>query len=337
VSATILNIEGRDFDGETTVLTARLADHFSNPVPDGTTVNFIAEGGSVVSFCSTVDGACSATMTSQEFRPANGRVTVLAYAIGEESFTDLDGDGLADKVNSLSGTTELLDADGISTDMPEAFVDYNENGARDGNEPFIDFDSSGTYNAADGDYNGVLCNVAAGSSAGTCAASKAIHVRRNLVIVFSGSNPVFQFNPGSINLRPPAFAACVDGTQFTAPSQDVQITITDVNGNIMPAGTTVAFSTTNGTIVSSPTSFVVPNRIACLAGSGPAGFTCPASSAVALGNAPLTYTVSVKSDVTQGAGPTFICNPNTTASGSLTVTVTTPNAISTSASINVLD
>src|SRR6266581_1776615 len=47
LARTILNIEGLEFDGVTTVFTARLADHFSNPVPDGTTVNFIAEGGSV--------------------------------------------------------------------------------------------------------------------------------------------------------------------------------------------------------------------------------------------------------------------------------------------------
>ncbi len=160
LARTILNIEGLEFDGVTTVFTARLADHFSNPVPDGTTVNFIAEGGSVGSCvgsvctgsCSTANGACSVTMTSQAFKPLNGRVTVLAYAVGEESFTDIDGDGLADLANSLTGTTEMRDANGVSTDMGEAFLDNNENGVRDtvaGSvgllEEYIDFNMNGTF------------------------------------------------------------------------------------------------------------------------------------------------------------------------------------------------
>src|SRR6267142_4723005 len=158
LSATTLNIEGWNFDGVITTLTARLSDHFSNPVPDGTTVNFVAEGGQLVSSCSTTSGGCSATMTSAAFRPANGRVTVLAYAVGEESFNDIDGDGLAD-----ASPNELKDANNVSTDMPEAFADYNENGVRDAIagstagllEPFIDFNSNGVFEGpgGDGKYN----------------------------------------------------------------------------------------------------------------------------------------------------------------------------------------
>jgi len=330
VSATILNIEGRDFDGTTTVVTARAADHFSNPVPDGTAVNFIAEGGSIVSFCSTAGGACSATMTSQALRPSNGRVTVLAYAIGEESFTDLDGDGLADKVNSITGTTELIDANRVATDMGEAFVDYNENGSRDANEPFIDFNSNLAFDAPDGNYNGVLCNDTTGtSSPGTCSASKSIHVRRNVVVVFSGSIPAVQPTDASGTPMPQInLTTCTAGTAFPspAPTQTVLVTITDVNGNLMPAGTTVAFSTNNGKIISAPTSFTVPNSIACL-GNGPTALPCPASTAVLLGEPLLTYAVTLQSDATQsGTGP-FTCN-NTLSSGDLSVTITTkPNGI----------
>jgi len=335
VAATILNIEGLTHDGITTVLTARLSDHFSNPVPDGTAVNFIAEGGQMVSSCITAGGGCSATMTSAEFRPLNGRVTVLAYAVGEESFSDVDGDGLADLVPN-----EMLDANGNSTDMPEAFLDNNENGVRDAIgtstalEQFIDFTSNGAFDGPDGQYNGTLCNDTTGtSSAGTCAASKSIHARRNFVILFSGSSPVFRFSVPSINIP-----ACVNGVGgFTQGTGSVTVTITDVNGNIMPAGTTVTFSTNNGAIVSAPTSFTVPNSTACLAGSGPAaGFICPANSAIALGSSPLAYSVTVKSDATQGPGPTFTCT-NTSAVGTLLVTVTTPLGLVTTTSINVND
>src|SRR6266571_4641779 len=361
LARTILNIEGLEFDGVTTVFTARLADHFSNPVPDGTTVNFIAEGGSVGSCvgsvctgsCSTANGACTVTMTSQAFKPLNGRVTVLAYAVGEESFTDIDGDGLADLVNSLTGTTEMLDANGVSTDMGEAFLDNNENGSRDtvaGSpgllEEYIDFNMNGTFESVgDGQYNGVLCNETTGtSSAGTCAASKSIHVFRNLPVVFSGSHPVFKVtDPAGLP------KTSIDTTACTTTIVSTDITITDVNGNLMPAGTTVNFTSTNGTIKSAPTSFVVPNSIACLADSGPgfssgsvpAGFVCPGSTftpvrfpAVPLGSQLLTYRVDMISDGTGGGGSP--CT-NPSVSGNLIVTVTSPLRVLTTKLIPVND
>ena len=355
LARTILNIEGLEFDGVTTVFTARLADHFSNPVPDGTTVNFIAEGGSVGSCvgsvctgsCSTANGACSVTMTSQAFKPLNGRVTVLAYAVGEESFTDIDGDGLADLANSLTGTTEMRDANGVSTDMGEAFLDNNENGVRDtvaGSvgllEEYIDFNMNGTFESVgDGQYNGVLCNDTTGtSSAGTCAASKSIHVFRNLPVVFSGSHPVFQVTD-PVTGSP---KTSIDTTACNTSIVSTDITITDVNGNLMPAGTTVNFTTTNGTIKSAPTSFVVPNSIACLKNSGPgfssgtvpAGFVCPAKSEVLLGSQLLTYRVDVISDGTGGGGSP--CT-NSSVSGNLIVTVKTPLGVETSKLIPVND
>jgi hypothetical protein len=342
LSATTFNIEGLNFDGVTTTFTARLSDHFSNPVPDGTTVNFVAEGGQMVSSCSTAAGACSATMTSAAFRPLNGRVTVLAFAVGEESFNDVDGDGLADKVPN-----ELVDANGVSTDMPEAFVDFNENGIRDAIagsavlEPFIDFNNNAVFDGPDGKYNGTLCNESGTpsgvSSLGTCAATKSIHVRRNFTILFSGSNPVVTFSDpltlapkGSVNLNVPA--TCTPGA-----SDSVLVTVTDVNGNIMPAGTTVSFSATNGTITSAPTSFTVLNSTACLQGSGPgAGFICPVSSAVPLDSPVISYVVSMTSNATISAPPASVCT-NPISAGVLSVTVTTPKGVSTSISIPVND
>jgi hypothetical protein len=294
----------------------------------------------MVSSCSTTSGACSATMTSAAFRPANGRVTVLAYAVGEESFNDIDGDGLAD----LAPVNEMIDANGIPTDMGEAFADFNENGIRDlipgtlNLEPFVDFNNNAVFDGPDFKYNGTLCNETGTpsgiSSPGTCSASKSIDVRRNFPIVFSGSDPVFLFSTPSVNL-----GNCAPGT-----SASVVVTITDVNGNIMPQGTSVSFSATNGTITSAPTTFTVPNSTACLANSGPgysigpvpAGFTCPASSAVPLGSAPLSYSVSLTSNATLSAPPTVVCT-NPITSGSLTVTVSTPKGVVTSASIPVTD
>jgi hypothetical protein len=296
LSATVLNVEGLDFDGQTTVLTARLSDHFNNPVPDGTAVNFISEGASVVGSCFTAGGACSVTLTTQEPRPADGRVTVLAYAVGEESFTDYDGDGWAD-------LNEMFDANGLATDLGEAFVDYNENGTRDANEPFLDFDGLGSFSAADLKYNGVLCSEppSGTSSSGTCATAKSIHVRRSIVITLSGSTPLLTAFPAVIDLL-----GC-------GPVQQVDLYIRDINGNPMPAGTTVTYTTTNGTL-QGETSFVQPNTSA------------PQVAA--------NYSVLIKGD---GSGPPASPCTDTTLSGSLSVKITTPKAISTTYNIPVIN
>jgi len=339
ISASSLNIEGADFDGTTTTLTARLADHFSNPVPDGTAVNFISEGASIgnsgLGSCTTTQGACSATFTSQNLRPTNGRATVLAYAVGEEGFIDKDGDGLADKVPNLAGaTSELVDANGTSTDLPEAFLDSNENGSRDLTETFIDFNNDGSYTAADGKFNGVLCNETTGtSSAGTCSTQKTLHVFQNVPMILSGSDAIITMYDASFTaLGGITFPVCTTGALFTVPTQTVNVTITDVNGNVMPAGTTVTFASTSGTLTSVATSFTVPDSIACLSGySG-----CPASAAIGLGVSPLTYQVILKSAQTQsGTAAPFSCTAASTSPGFFSVTVTTPANVKTIGTIVV--
>ena len=144
IGASVHNIEGWDYDGTTTTLTVRAADHFHNPVPDGTPVAFTSEGGAVLPSCTTVGGSCTSVLTSQALRPTNGRVTVLARATGEEAFTDLNGNGFADY-------GEMIDANGNSTDMPEAFVDYNEDLISNAaSEPYFDFNGNGKYDGSGG-------------------------------------------------------------------------------------------------------------------------------------------------------------------------------------------
>ena len=84
-------------DGDAATITARMVDRTRNPVPDGTVISFVSEGGKVEPNCSTVQGVCSVILTTQEPRPLDNRVTVLAYVEGDKSFTDLDGDNLYTK------------------------------------------------------------------------------------------------------------------------------------------------------------------------------------------------------------------------------------------------
>lgn len=223
ISATELNIEGGDFDGATTEINIRAGDRFNNPVPDDTAINFTTEGGSIESTCLTVNGGCSVTLTSQDPRPADGRVTVLATATGEESFID------ANPSNGRFDDGETL------FDLPEAFRDDNFDGTRQTNEPFRDFNNNGSYDLANGTFEGLLCN-----GPNECGSREAVHVREQIEIVFSGSSLFVDIQPDPIDLN--------------SGPVDVMVEIQDANGQKPPAGTTVSAETTQGTIVG-PSSF----------------------------------------------------------------------------------
>ncbi|ATC86807.1 hypothetical protein [Pseudoalteromonas arctica] len=235
-SAQTINIEALDYIGDTNEISVYLADHFNNPVPDGTAVYLTTEGGAVGTLdgtafnaqleCNTVDGACNAQWRNQNPKPfteakwgngiekncdlyfgnaapcingilsaadnvdngvpLGGRVTVLVTAKGQESFIDINGNGRFDTNEFYSGY-----------DLPEAFVDHNENGVYDGLagtynpvtaevkppefcqegsptdpcspentngghfEENFDIDLNGMHTLADGKYNGLLCTEAA--------------------------------------------------------------------------------------------------------------------------------------------------------------------------------
>ncbi len=245
------NIEAWNYNGVENDITVQLADRFQNPVPDGTAVTFNAEGGSVESNCQTTtsatqSGFCTATWTSANPRPANGRVTVLATAIGEESFVDANGNGTFD------GAPDTF------TDLPERFRDDNESGDYDVGEFFLDFNQSGTYNnpapppggTGNGLFNGLLCQPAPGS--GECATSQTLGIGTGGVIIMSGST---------------AFIADDVGGTLAAPGT-VTFTIGDLHAQPMPAGTDVKLTANNGSIVG-PSSYTV----GCTSFDGPLGFS----------------------------------------------------------------
>lgn len=88
-------IEGGSVDGVTTQVTMALADRQGNPVPDGTAINFVTEGGVMIPpVCTTMNSVCSVNVRSQNPRPADGLVSILAYAAGEEDFIDQNFDNI---------------------------------------------------------------------------------------------------------------------------------------------------------------------------------------------------------------------------------------------------
>lgn len=209
LSVANMNPEAYNHDGVTTTVTARLSDHFHNPVPDGTAVSFTTSGGMIEPSCLTVKGSCSVVWTSQNPRPLfttgalrNGRAVVFAHAVGEEAFVDLNGNGVADA--------------GEFTDTSEAFMDDNESGTRQANEPFLDFNGDGAFNAPDGQYNGIL------QGAAYVGKGRSKDVFGNLVIVMSTGEAKITAAPASL-----------------AGPGSFNVTVTDDNGNTMPSGTTI--------------------------------------------------------------------------------------------------
>ncbi|HEY1042652.1 MAG TPA: hypothetical protein VGE60_02205 [Telluria sp.] len=195
MSTTALNIEGAAYDNTQATITVLMADQYGNPISDGTAINFVTEGGAVGSAaqgaCTTEDGGCSVTLRSQNFRPLNGRVTVMAYAQGIENFTDMNGDGQYSCANPVisSGTVyrPLVDvcASGgeAHEDLADAFLDTGDHAVTSGVRPGNTLD--GVYDAVKHDlpfpYNRTTYSNTGDGKWGIT------YIRQSMEMVFSGS------------------------------------------------------------------------------------------------------------------------------------------------------
>ena len=235
------NIEGWDYDGTTTTVTARLGDRFQNPVPDGTAVTFTAEGGNIQGQCQTATtptegGVCTVNFRSSNPRPSNGRVTLLAKAIGEESFTDSNGNGSFDNGEAFF-------------DLAEPFRDDNENGTYDAGEDFFDFNNNQARDPADAIFNGVLCKDTTGRCGGASTRSTGIGEQNKVLL--SGSTAFVSQTDGSP--VPANIAMTTNG------SASLNFWVRDLHDNPMPGLTVVDISASGaGLAAVPPTTFAVP-------------------------------------------------------------------------------
>lgn len=170
LSVQTYNIEGADIDGTATQLTVRLADRQGNAVEDGTVVNFTAEGGQVGYSCSTLRvnniASCSVNFISQNFRPSNGRVSVMAYTTGAKDYVDINGNNRYDTGDTL-------------VNIGDAYRDDNEDGLFQSGEFVIRRGGTQTCAGAGEPYPSV---------ANTCDSGLATTVRQQAVIMFSSSS-----------------------------------------------------------------------------------------------------------------------------------------------------
>lgn len=200
-----LSIEGLGRDGVETDVTMSLADRQGNPVPDGTAVNFVTEGGVMIPpVCTTGvvpgDSRCTVKIRSQNPRPAGGRVSILAYVAGEEDFVDANFNNVYDCGESF-------------TDLGTAYRDDNENGIFDTGE----------------------FSVPRSASTSACSA---------------GAAPAPQLGDrvwGSVDVRQRAtiiFASSGANIAGSITGNTLSVVISDLNGNSIPTGSTVAATTT---------------------------------------------------------------------------------------------
>ena len=319
LAATDTHPVGWNIQGVESTLTIRLADAFNNPPPINTAVAFTTEGGSIASNCTTnAEGACSVKWVSQNPRPTRnssddsverrlcvtpagsviagqaalnacileraGRVTVLATAIGNESFIDGDGTGYYEKggkdifrvaadggnctpnVPALSGETPAGSGTIPCDDLSEAYLDKNENGSHDDDEEFIDFTSilpqlpsnkpDGFYSAGNNIYYGVLCS-ASSKAAGECSAEQ-ITIRRNLTLIMTSQ--YLMKRPDDLDPRNNVFPFV--STQLslgTKPATDsTSFILADINGHGVGAGTTLSIDAANLSNASAGLSYTGP-------------------------------------------------------------------------------
>ena len=134
--------------GNQVTITAFLGDVFNNPPPNGTVVQFITEGGIIGSSCQSSGGRCTVTFTCTPEFVSDGRIEILGYTIGAESFDDVNTNGVFDAGD------RFVAAD---NDLSEAFRDDNEDGVYNDIQ-YLDFNSDGAFNDKDGKYTGPNCD-----------------------------------------------------------------------------------------------------------------------------------------------------------------------------------
>lgn len=192
------NIEGFGADGVDNVYTITASDRMGNPVAPGTSINFVAEGGQIESIKSVqTDGSglsrVSANFVSAAPRPDDGRVTIMAYALGEESFVDLNGNNSYD----LSESEPFQD-------LGSVFLDRNYNGSRDassGEDLLIQSGTSSNCVTVPASYSSVLkldtsIPVPSGTCDGRWTGNGSVYVRRSVETILSTSRGrLLWFNP----------------------------------------------------------------------------------------------------------------------------------------------
>ncbi len=176
------------------------------------------------------------------------RTTILATTTGEESFLDVDGDGLmSDFLNEFIG---------LQHDLGEPYLDANEDGAYQINEFFVDDDSSGLREDGDNFYTGIGCTAATLTS-GECTGT-ILSVFDNIALIFSSSDNLY-IALVDVGATPDSSVLVEPGVDTVAAGSYVAY-FSDQYNNQPANGATITVSASGDCSIVSPTTFTVPNN-----------------------------------------------------------------------------
>ena len=250
LSASNLNPEAYDISGQEVSIIARLADTFNNPAPDGTAVSFTTEGGIIEPSCITSAGNCSVIWTSANPKTPDHRITILATAIGHETLFDANGNNSYDDADGpaiLDGTDSGLNSSqyGMTgfVDYSEAWRDDNANNIKDPAEIFLDYNSNGQFDGADGLFNGPQC---IGSICGQGSAAT-MHIRRALELVMASSDSLLDIVLNG-NTVASNYQIITPPTLSIARSESLSFSLSyaDTAVQPIPSGSTIEITSTAG-------------------------------------------------------------------------------------------
>lgn len=271
LSVDIFNVGGGDIDGITDKVSVIAGDRFNNPVKNGTDIVFATELAVIEADCETNGGRCSVNWISGEPRSSTvpegreqtinevrcslygdygpcpapygkslgRRSTIMAVAVGEESFVDANGNGIYD-------TGEVYE------DLAEPFVDYNRDGlynpvqtpcnpltgglncALSAGETFVDTNENGVWDKGNGMYDGSACPI----GAGYCSRDP-VHVRdHNVITMSSGAHNQ------NIALLNSSRSLVAPGTTLMAGNNYI-VLVSDIFNNVPTQGTKVSVAVEN--------------------------------------------------------------------------------------------
>ncbi|MGJ8680134.1 Ig-like domain-containing protein [Paraglaciecola sp.] len=248
------NPEAHNIDGETVSVVARLADTFNNPVPDGTSVSFTSEGGTIEPSCITENGTCSVVWTSANPRVDDHHITILATAIGHETLLDANGNNIFDDMDGGALTAPVGSEQTGFIDMSEAWRDDNDDGKRDPAEIFLDFDNDQEYDGPDGLFNGPQCQ-----SDTLCGEGihQTLHVRQSAFMTMSSSWANWSVYQGETLVFNDSDSTKVLQVE-NGNTEEIYLVFTDTAGRVMPSGTLVGILDSENQVDN--VIFTVPNR-----------------------------------------------------------------------------
>lgn len=215
-------------DGERVSITVRAADRNGVAV-SGAVVNFVTNGGAIEGDCILEDGECSVEWRSQNPRPADGRVTILARTVGEDSF---------------KGSGDFQEGYDLEDQRGEPFLDISWTRNFDSAEDvFFDQNNNDVWDGPDGVYVGSACPMGAD------------FCRRDTKSIWSNLTGLWMTS----DILDIEFVAGTEDNQFCARVSGI---IPGDRSTPPPVGTTILFTASDGAILADPdnSDFEVDNR-----------------------------------------------------------------------------